>query len=399
MNFSYNEGQIKTIKDGIDWYFNSPEQVFQIAGNPGTGKSVVLNAIVSGIGVEMAKTAPMAYTGSASIIMRMKGLTNARTIHSTLYDPVEKPILDNYGNPIMDSYFNKPMTEIVYVPKDLNYLDLMIIDEGSMVPETMREDIESRGKKILVAGDLDQLLPVAGRPAYLHSGKVHVLDQIMRQAEGSPIVYLCQRAKAGLPIHTGLYGQSVLVVSEDEVTNDMLRWAGIVLCGKNVTRENLNNKIRKDLCHRTSPYPQFGEKVICRKNNWSLESGGINLTNGLTGVVVNNPDPSTFNKDMFSIDFVPDLTNIPFNAVDVDYKYFIAPYDQKKFMKDSKYSFGNKFEFGYAQTVHLAQGNQWTHGIYFEEFLHQDTNSRLNYTALSRFSHKCIYVKQKRKFY
>ena len=57
---------------------------------------------------------------------------------------------------------------------------------------------------------------------------------------------------------------------------------------------------------------------------------------------------------------------------------------------------GEAFEFGYVQTVHLAQGSQWKNGIYFEEFL-PSNNNQLHYTALSRFSNKCIYVKRNRR--
>ena len=37
-------------------------------------------------------------------------------------------------------------------------------------------------------------------------------------------------------------------------------------------------------------------------------------------------------------------------------------------------------------------------GVYFEEFLPSNSN-KLHYTALSRFSNKCIYVKPNRKYY
>ena len=58
----------------------------------------------------------------------------------------------------------------------------------------------------------------------------------------------------------------------------------------------------------------------------------------------------------------------------------------------------NLFEYGYTQTVHLAQGSQWTHGIYLEEYIRPEINNHLNYTAITRFSHMGIYVKPKRRF-
>ena len=44
-------------------------------------------------------------------------------------------------------------------------------------------------------------------------------------------------------------------------------------------------------------------------------------------------------------------------------------------MKNSPYSFGNKFEFGYAITTHMSQGSEFNNGIYFEEFLNRNINN------------------------
>ena len=397
MHITLTDEQRRIVNEAVRWYHKSSEQVFQFAGNPGTGKSVVLGAINQELGLNLGRVAPMAYVGAAAIQMRLKGLINAKTIHSWLYEVVEVPVLNEHGQPLRDSFYNKPITEMQFIPRELDNIDLMEIDEAGTVPMSMKADIESRNKKIIAAGDLDQLKPVGDNPAYLNYGKVYELHQIMRQAENSPIIYLSQRAKNGLPIDAGLYGNAVLVCYDDEVTDDMLRWAGVVLCGRNKTRENITNDIRHRILGKTTDYPTYGEKMICRKNNWNESVGGINLTNGLTGTVINNPDPSTFDGKSYTIDFLPDLTNTPFYGVTADYEYLVADPANREIIKKSRYNPGNKFEFGYAQTVHLAQGNQWTHGIFFEEYMMDSTN-RVNYVAITRFSNSCIYVKRRPKF-
>lgn len=391
--------QERIVQAGVDFYRNSSEQVFQIAGNPGTGKSVVLNEIFRRLQIPANRVAPMAFVGSAACVMRMKGLYNAKTIHSWLYHPVEVPVLDADGRPVMDPYFNTPLVEMKYVPTDLIDIDVILIDEAGAVPMWMKADIESRGKKIFVAGDLDQLKPVGDEPAYLTTGKVHVLTQIMRQAEGNPIIYLSQRAKLGLPIHTGVYGNNVLVTTQDQITDSMMRWSDVLICAKNKTKDFLNNKMRREILGITSDLPDYNEKLICRQNNWGVEVGGINLTNGLIGRVINKPDVSGFDGKKFTIDFLPTLTNMPFYGIDADYTYLLATQEQKNVLKNSKFYNGNKFEFGYAINCWVAQGSQFTHGMYFEEYINPDTNKRLNYTALSRFSDQCIYVKPSRKYY
>ena len=393
-----NEGQAKIVEEAVKFYKHSSEQVFQFTGPPGTGKSVVLYEILRRLQLPMTQVAPMAFTGAAAIVMRLKGLTNAKTIHSWLYEPVETPLLDDQGRPIMDTYLNRPIMVMKFVPKDLSGIQLIIFDEGWTVPMSMKKHILEIGAKIIVAGDPDQLPPVADEPAFFTTGKVYRLTQIMRQAAGSPIVYLASRAIQGLPIHTGMYG-NVLVITQDELTDDMLRASQVVLCGKNVTRDAFNNHIRHNVYHFEGKLPNYGEKLICRHNNWAIEKAGISLTNGLTGIVVNHPDVSNYDGKAFRINFVPDIAqDILFENVLADYRYLNATKQQRDEIKQNGYYKDNLFEYGYSQTVHLAQGSQWTHGIYLEEYIRPEINNHLNYTALTRFSDMCIYVKQKRRF-
>ena len=393
-----NQGQEFIVQEAIKFYKNSSEQVFQFTGPPGTGKSVVLSEILRRLRLPMTDVAPMAFTGSAAIVMRLKGLINAKTIHSWLYEPVEVPLLDDYGNVVMDTYLNRPITTLKFVPKDLSNIKLIIFDEGWTVPMHMKKHILEVGAKIIVAGDPDQLPPVADEPAFFTHGKIYRLTQIMRQEEGSPIVYLSNRAIKGLPIHTGNYG-NVLVITEDELTDEMLRSTPVVLCGKNVSRDKYNVYIREHVLGFHGDLPNHGEKLICRKNNWAIDQQGISLTNGLTGIVMNKPDVSSFNGKSFVIDYTPDISpNVLFNSIRVDYKYLNASKDKRDVIRQNGYYSDNLFEYGYTQTVHLAQGSQWYNGIYIEEYINPEINNHLNYTALTRFSNMCIYVKQKRKF-
>ena len=400
MNFQLNQKQQEIVIKAVDWFFNSSEQIFQFSGGPGTGKSVVLNSIVDAIyRKKPINIAPMAYTGAASIVMRMKGMPTARTIHSWLYKCVEVPLFDNYGEPLMDKYFNVPITEIKFVPntEEMSTIDLIIIDEAPMVPIEMRDDILSTGKKVLVAGDIHQLPPVTGSPAFLTTGKVEMLTEIMRQAENSAIVYLSQRALHGLPIHLGVYGDC-MVIQEHELTKEMLSYANIILTGTNKTREKYNKFFREEIAGFRGPLPHMGEKIICKKNNWILESGGVNLTNGMSGIVINEPDVRSYKDKLFTIDFNPVLTNSPFFNVEVDYEYFVAPFNRKQEIKQLRRPRqANQFDFGYAQTVHTAQGSQWNNGIYIEDPM-RDMN-QLNYTAISRFAQSCIIVKNNAKYY
>ena len=137
--------------------------------------------------------------------------------------------------------------------------------------------------------------------------------------------------------------------------------------------------------------PEYGERVVCRKNNWKIESNGINLTNGLLGNVVDWPNPNSIDRknNTFKMSFMPDLGTMPFND-----KYLISPPDVRNQLKYNPYSQGNKFEFGYCITTHMAQGSEFSKGVYIEEYMNPSINNKLNYVGLTRYKDMCYYVKR-----
>ena len=400
MSIKLNNGQQQIVNECVQWYYNSSEQIFQISGAAGTGKTTVLHAIIKRLGIPICKIVNMSYVGCAALNMRLHGLYNARTIHSSLYELVDVISVDSSGNVIMDNYLNRPKIQQVFRPRDLigNY-QLIIVDEAGMVPMDMREVILRQGLKVIAIGDLQQLKPVMGESAFLRDGKVHMLTEIMRQGKNSSIIELSQRALQGLPIHTGYYPNDVLVIEYDDLTPEMIMSANMVICGKNATKDYINDKVRKEILNINSELPLYGERLMCVKNNYQYEVDGINLVNGLCGTVTNNPDVSNFDGKSFRLDFLPDLGSMQFNSVPIDYEYITSPYQERKRLKNRNYSNGELFEYAYASTVHKMQGQSLPRVVYIEEFLGQDIQNNLNYTAITRAKYGLIYVKPKRKFF
>lgn len=385
--------QQSLVKDCYHWFYNSNDLVFEYAGGPGTGKSYVLNFIIKYLRIDRECIAPMAFTGAAAVNMRTKGLLNAGTIHSWIYHTSVTQKRDKDGKFIVDEYFNRPKETLDFIPKlKLKHIKLIIIDEAYMVPIEMKRDIEQFGIKILACGDWNQLPPVNSTPAYLNDpDRVRLLTKTMRQAEGSSIVKLAYNVLNGFPISNGYYGD-VLVINEDELTDQMIMSSDVVICSKNITREFYNNKIRK-IYGFEGKTPQYGERVICRSNNKDEIVDDINLANGLIGTVVNYPDVSGFDGKTFKMLFKPDLLNNAFD-IKVSYKYFTAPYQQKDILKNDRYLEGEKFEFGYAITAHLSQGSQFNNVIVIDEPMFGNINNRLAYVAITRAKRRLIYVKK-----
>lgn len=397
-----NEEQKIIIKQAIDWFHSGTNQVFEFSGPPGSGKSFVLNEIVKWLNLDpLTQIAPMSFTGSASLVMRSKGLVSARTAHSWIYNIVAVPMLDSNGKPIMDKLMNCQIMIPKFIPvKSLDpNIKLIIIDEAYSMPRALRKTIEKFGIKILACGDPNQLPPVNDLPAFLYDNNFPRLTQCMRQLGRNDINYIAQMVSEGKEVSNGYYGNS-LVINKNDLTNEMLLWADIVICGKNKTRDYYNNKIRK-LKGYNSDLPSYGEKVVCRNNNWlegvSADNGYIiNMCNGLIGTVMNNPDVSSFDGKMFSMNFVPDLCpSIIFMNSRCNYRYMISDYDQRIKIKNNKWEPGNKMEYAYAITSHIAQGSQFHRVIYFEEYMHPSIQNKINLVGASRADESLIYVKAK----
>ena len=315
-----NDDQEKIRQAAVHWFFNESEQVFQIAGAAGTGKTFLIYEILKSLHLNSDQYLAMAYTGQASIVMRTRGFLSARSIHSSLYEMIE---VDDHDN--ISEVFNLPKKKKVFRKRPFieEGIKLFFIDEAFMVPKRMIKDILSFGIKIIVCGDPNQLPPVGDDPGFLVDGKVHRLTKLMRQAETSPIVYIANRILKDLPIHCGLYGNQVLVITDDEIEPEMFtNFAQCVCCGTNRTREIMNNNIR-NLFGFSGQLPTIGERVICRQNNWDIQCSGISLCNGLCGTVLTPADISRYDGSVFTLDFKPDLVNDWFRQLNCNIEYFL----------------------------------------------------------------------------
>lgn len=377
--------------------FRRGEQLFQYAAPAGCGKSLILHIIIQELGYSEDEIAPMAYMGSAAMVMRKNGFLRAKTCHSWLFTPVVVQYKDELG---------RIKYKTTFVPKPLNPLEikLIVIDEGSMIPYHIRKVIEANQIPVLVCGDLDQLQPIASKSAYLTTGKVERLTKIMRQAKDSGIVYLSNMIKQGYRPKPGDY-KDVLVIPYENLTTDMLLKAESIICGYNATRENITTYMR-DLLGFKGPLPYYGEKIVCRENHWEIMEDDINLVNGLIGVCISNDHTITRMKtqEIFTLDFKPMLfPNISFKDIDCNYQYFIGDSVKRQQIKEYEQSHlnitrYNKFEFGYAITTHMSQGNQYKNGIYIEQLFNDPSMQyKLNYTGITRFIDHCIYVLPQRK--
>ncbi len=355
------------------WYHQSTKPYYSYSGAPGTGKTTVIQTAVSELGLTYDEFITAAYVGKAVLVLLRKGL-NASTIHSLIYYiffEEEKPAND----------YEKPKVKMKFglKPSLPPQLKLIVIDEAPMVNDKIKDQILSFGIPVVFVGDMNQLGPIFGTSSVM-TNPDFILTQIMRQKENDPIVQFCQSILKDRPLINGIYGDSRIV---DYIPFDerLLTDYDIIICGKNKTRDMINNRIREEILKRPSINPVVGDKLICRQNNWDEYIGNISLTNGLVGFV-ESIDKSTLYKGFMTIDFRPDFMDESFHDIGLDYNYIRLEHSERA---DYGMSSSNKFEYGYAITSHLSQGSEYDRVLYIREpFWNKSMTKRSAYTAISR---------------
>jgi exodeoxyribonuclease-5 len=392
-----NEQQKELLNDCTKWWLTQYKQTYEISGPAGSGKTSIIELMIERIGLEPHEVLYMAYVGKAAMMLTLRG-NIAKTIHASLYDIVYKTLYDEDGNEVIKNnrvVKYKGFERKKFLPP---YIKLLVVDEGSMINEQIKNDILSFGLPVIVLGDLNQLPPVFGKPAFLIKPDF-ILTEVMRQAKNDPIVILSQMAIKGEEIPIGKYGDRCFVIPKEMITDQMLSKADIIICGKNSTRQRMTEYYRQNIIGvKQKDTLVLGEKLICRQNNWNLSiDNGICLINGLIGYV-DDMDLESYNRRSIKIDFRPEFkTEEIFEQVEIDYRYLFT--DMAEAAKNenimSKFNNYNKFQFGYVITAHLAQGSQYDNVFVYDERIgDQEYYNKWLYTSITRAVKGLILAKQ-----
>lgn len=338
-------------------------QVFRLFGYAGTGKSTLARHLAEHVDGDVAFAA---FTGKAALVMRSKGCKDARTIHSLIYRAT-------------DTETEEP-SFVLNDDSAAAHAKLIVVDECSMVDEELGRDLLSFGKKVLVLGDPAQLPPVKGGGFFTDAEPDVMLTEVHRQAADNPIIRLSMAIRAGEGVERGVFGDT-RVISRDSLDPALVTGADQVLVGLNKTRRAYNGRLRQ-LRGFSGELPQSGEKLVCLRNNrkkgllngalFTVKSAGA-LRRGKVRMLVMPEDGEAAKFQRVAV--VPQL----FGA-ESDIPYALR--------KDS-----DEFDFGYALTVHKAQGSQWDDVTLFDEsFAFREHRARWLYTGVTRAAKRLTLV-------
>ena len=203
-----------------------------------------------------------------------------------------------------------------------------------------------------------------------------MLTEIHRQARDSPIIKMATIVREGGRLQVGDYGDGSHVIHQKDykaVPCDQ------ILVGRNVTRRNINCGLRERYGRRGA-YPLSGDKLVCLRNDY--RRGFLNGSLWIVEQVVEASDDGPIVLRVASEEggaAVAATTHAGF------FNHRPIP-DPREYVN---------FDFGYALTVHKAQGSQWDDVVLHGEHNYFGADARRwLYTGLTRAAKRIIAIKK-----
>ena len=355
-----------------------------VTGGPGTGKTTIVNAIITALKKHRKKVLLAAPTGRAAKRLSEATGEEAKTIHRLLeFDPKQRAFAKCADDPLE--------------------VDTLIIDETSMVDILLFMNLVSAlpaSASLVLVGDVDQL-PSVGPGKVLDdviaSGRADVirLKQIFRQAEQSLIVVNAHRINEGLMPHLEIdreKKQDFYLIERNESERVL---------------ETIEEVVRNRIPSSFGLDPIDDVQVLKPMHKGPL--GAVNLNHRLQSLLNTQPDDGALKRGPYA--FKPgdkvmqtknDYTLGVFNgdlgrvvSIDLEEKKLIARFD------DRTVTFGSaeleSLTLAYACSIHKSQGSEYPAVVVPVSTQHYVMLHRnLFYTAVTRGRKLVVLVGSKR---
>lgn len=375
-----------------------------IAGYAGVGKTFSIRVIAEQIG----RPAVITPTGKAALRVHEATGLSAQTIHRWIYKPIED------RDTGLTTFIRRELDEI-----EIPDSRLVLLDEASMVGPDVWQDVSSLCQQLditlVLIGDPFQLMPVQppGAPSFsvmtpefadaIGAERVE-LTQILRQAEGSPIIRASMRLRQGERIWALNEIQQLGVEEFWPAVTSTYRRDGVVICHRNVTRHQVNAGIRMNL-GIADELPHPGEPLLVLKNNYD-----VGFFNGETTRFIEwTRPPGDDTRSRIYDRYKRIHENLRYGCAKIGGSMATVAVEEihgrlssgpttiaraaKKWALASGAFLGGKtaphihVNFGYCFTAHKSQGSQWPYALIVLESsirLDEEDGRRWMYTALTR---------------
>lgn len=401
--------------------------VYSMGGEAGTGKTTVMRWLEAALACRVGFAVP---THKAARVLRSKLDPGARervnTFHSLVYYPNSRTICLKSRRVVRDS---GALSCVCGSPDDCScprqfepcgacrdtcvvdeqlrwddrpylrsHLDLLVIDESSMVSEEDLVRIRAFGVPVLLVGDHGQLPPVMARMnKWTANPDVSLVENHRQVNDTSGIVDVAQAFRVGKKPGLGSYGDGrTLITARHEPGVDELlrperyRERGVdppaIICPWNKLRANINKRF-----HGLGPVIRPGDRVVALARCavpivrnvvgpdtvWSGLDLGDTVTahNGMQGTVM-----AVVAQRAKTCDLVVNVEEIGLVLVA---NVALAQFGRDKALALNERPMGARlWDYAYAITAHKAQGSEWENVLVLEES--PQDYARWMYTAVTR---------------
>lgn len=316
-----------------------PGHVVTIGGAAGTGKTELLASAADarrGWGVATL-------TGKAVDVLRRRGVERAETMHGLMYE--SRPRTDANGDPVLDSR-GRPIFD--HRPKPFLDVTGVFVDEASMVPRRMLDQLLGYNVPVIALGDHHQLPPIGDGEEWFGPDLDFELIENFRHGD--------KLLEDAMSLRAGRSPRCETVDLDDLVDADQ------VLCATNRTRRTLIAAMRRHRGEDGPPVP--GERVICLRNNHHLE---------------------VMNGEQLTLDMIDEEEVTVTTAKGSRVMARLAPTSFERGDGVRRYDPEDlELTWADAVTTHKAQGSEWGRVIVLDERLWGCDRRRWRYTAGTR---------------
>lgn len=332
MRHSWSPEQDKALRAICAWRHKRDQQVSRLHGYAGTGKTTV--AVEAGHA--MARNARFcALSGKAAMRLIERGapapytMTAHRLIYKSTYDEARETWIRTRR-----------------AREELDDVDLIVIDEASMINSRIASDLLSFGRPVLSTGDSFQLPPPTDEDdeaPFMESCDA-LLSEVHRQALHSPILRAATALRNGEP--WARYADGKALRKARSVPLLEAAEADIIIVGRHTTRRSINRRFRHEYLYLEGDTPHANEIIVCLQNDYTA---------------------GVFNGETFQIDEVAELdlpavdlelTNVQVVAEPTNVRVPLSFFQTGKRPRRGEVPGGYQhFDYGYALTCHKAQGS------------------------------------------
>ena len=330
-----------------------------LSGAAGTGKTTMIDSLVGALdGLTVEVCTP---TNKAAQVLRSKNI-EANTFYKIFY------ILEDTheGKPRFISCLKYLAEGNKGLPEGKrSYVDVLIIDEASMLTSRMAAEMRKMCGTLILVGDHNQLPPVGDRdyPAGMFCSLTHtaVLTEVLRQAEGSLVLTLAEAIRAKDP----KVEKMLKHFEPQQDFRSLVKTGAQMIAYTNRERQRINLVCRRVLGF-DQPYPQEGDKLLVT-NNYSED-----LINGTVVEVLAFAWDGEEKFPIIKVKHGENTTTCGMNMLAFINDQVSSQKDILSFMfepptPEEADRLALDLTFGYCLTCHKAQGSEWDDVVVFDQ--------------------------------